>query len=92
MSGQNEKEKKKSGKWKRGLLIALCIILVVQSDLYRSSPTGEKEVLCNDVRLGNICIRLMASILSGTVRPASLLGRSTVFRLFRFKHQGVMAI
>lgn len=29
MSGQNEKEKKKSGKWKRGLLIALCIILVL---------------------------------------------------------------
>ena len=29
MSGQNEKEKKKSGKWKRGLLIALCVILVL---------------------------------------------------------------
>ena len=29
MSGQNEKEKKKGGKWKRGLLIALCIILVL---------------------------------------------------------------
>jgi LCP family protein required for cell wall assembly len=29
MSGQNEKEKKKSGKWKRGLLIALCIILAL---------------------------------------------------------------